>query len=48
MRGDRVGGGFDGEVGLEESLVGCEGPIMVTRPLASAEVCVSACAGVDK
>ena len=42
------GGGLDGEVGLEESLVVCEGPTIITRLLASAETCVSARAGVDK
>ena len=33
---------------LEESLVVCEGPTIVTRPLGFAETCVSARAGVDK
>ena len=47
MGGDG-GGGLDGEVGLEESLVVCERPTNVTRLLASAETCVSTRAGVDK
>ena len=28
--------------------MGCEGPIKVTRPLASAEMCLSARAGVER
>ena len=46
--GDGGGSGFDGEIGVEESLVGCEGPIVVTRTLVSAEMFVSARAGVAR
>ena len=48
MGGDGGGGELDGGTGLEESLLVCEGPTIVTRPLASAEMCMSALAGVDK
>ena len=47
MGGDGGGGWLDGEVGLEESLMVCKGPTIVTRPLAPAEMCVRARAGVD-
>ena len=49
MAGDGGGGGLDGEVGWEASLVVCEcpGPTIAPRLLVSAETCVSARAGVD-
>ena len=48
MGGDGGGGRLEGEVGLEESLVICEGLAIVPRPLACAETCVSTRTGVDK